>query len=457
MLKIGPQHALRLAKAYISQRKRPLLYYREDFHEYKKYHYRISGQESVELDTLSFLNRVYADEYEDTRKKRENGDTKAPWPQAVTEGILRMVFKNVKTLITVDGNIERPTWIGDSSRSYLSFSNGLVDVHQLLREGRAPVIDHSPAWFSPSVLPFAYNPEATYEQWQKFIDDVVPDKEAQLLLQEWFGYSLTQDSSFHHFMLLEGAARAGKGTLVRVLQGLVGENNRSAIALERFGDNFALCNLYGKQLNVCNEATKITPTIEEILKSLTGEDENEFDRKHKSTLKFKNRAKIVITSNARPPFKSEGSLERMLVIHFEAVVPPEKRIPGLSDILLQNESSGIFNWAIQGYIRLRQNGKFTEPKAMVEQKAEIRREDNPEVVFIENLFEAAGPEEWVSKTEAYEVYKQSMAMYPGKALVKEGKPFVALLRTTFRDTFVIKKVAGAKPPQEAYHGIRIRQ
>jgi P4 family phage/plasmid primase-like protien len=457
MLLIGPEHAPNLAVNFAHKRAKRLRYYREDFHEYKAQRYRVVPQESVELELLGFLNEVYEAEVEWRRKRAKEQDKEFTYPRPVTENLLRLVFKNVKRCTLVDAAYEMPMWMGER-HNYIAFKNGLVDMDALLAGARGGIIPHDEKWFSANVLPFDFDPDAKYPRWQQFLDEVMPDKENQQLLQEWFGLCMTADSSYQAFMLLEGASRAGKGTIVRVLQGLLGEDNYSAIPLDQFNDRFAIANLYGKLLNVCSEANKITPNIVERVKLITGEDSIEADRKHKNTLKFTPRSKILITSNARPSFpdNSDALINRMLVIHFSTTVPEGKRIKGFSELLLEAEGSGIFNWAIEGYVRLRKVGKFTKPKVMVEQIEAIQKEDNPEVAVLKNVFAPGDPKaDYVTKDMAYEHY--SFACSAGQVeTCAPGTKFVKLLRTHF-PSFHIKTVgSGEHRGQEAYWGIKLQ-
>ena len=62
--------------------------------------------------------------------------------------------------------------------------------------------------------------------WYEFLHQLFDgDLESLDLLQEWFGYCLTGDTSQQKMLLIVGPKRSGKGTLARVLAKLIGAGN----------------------------------------------------------------------------------------------------------------------------------------------------------------------------------------------------------------------------------------
>lgn len=66
--------------------------------------------------------------------------------------------------------------------------------------------------------------------------------------------------------------------------------------------DFGAANLIGKRLNIATEtetsiASQYTPIDTELLKRLSGGEEIQANRKHKSYVKFRNTAKLIFCSN----------------------------------------------------------------------------------------------------------------------------------------------------------------
>ena len=89
------------------------------------------------------------------------------------------------------------------------------------------------AWTTPSTPP-PRPPQA----WLAFLDAALwpDDPQSVETLQEWFGYCLTPDTRQQKMLLRVGPKRSGKGTVARVLKGLVGADNVAGPTLSQPGD-----------------------------------------------------------------------------------------------------------------------------------------------------------------------------------------------------------------------------
>ena len=73
-------------------------------------------------------------------------------------------------------------------------------------------------------------------------------------LQELFGYLVIGDTSQQKMFLVVGPKRSGKGTIARVLKGLLGAHNVAGPTLSSFATNFGLAPLIGKSVAVISDA-----------------------------------------------------------------------------------------------------------------------------------------------------------------------------------------------------------
>ncbi|MHB1425051.1 MAG: DUF5906 domain-containing protein [Gemmataceae bacterium] len=169
-----------------------------------------------------------------------------------------------------------PFWIGKQPfkcvKNVIAFSNGLLDL-----EATADLIPHSPNWCSTVCLPFDYDPSTTCPAWEKFLAEVLEgDEDRMALLQEFFGYCLSSDSSLQKALILVGKPRSGKGTIQRVLGALVGPDNSTGFSLERLATEFGPSALVSKAVALVGEveltANPQRAKIVEVLKSVIGED-----------------------------------------------------------------------------------------------------------------------------------------------------------------------------------------
>ena len=234
------------------------------------------------------------------------------------------------------------------------------------------------------LLPVAHDAEA-------FLAQVFEgDQDKVNLLQEWFGYCLMHDTSQHKLMVLTGVPRSGKGTTMRVLEALVGAENSAGYNLHSLADKFGLRKLVGKlvafvgEVNLANSRDKYR--ILETLNSIVGEDKVDVEEKFKPEgMSQKLPVRFVIACNDMPNFVRypSGALSaRLLLLNY--AVSYEGREDRNLEKKLVAEVSGISNWALAGYARLRRNGTFTVPAKSHALVNEFRRENSDAYAFMQD-------------------------------------------------------------------------
>jgi putative DNA primase/helicase len=156
-----------------------------------------------------------------------------------------------------------------------------------------------------------------------------------------------------------------------------------------FGELHIITQAYGKMLNICDESeqTIVNPEYENALKKYTGGTPFTFKHFYKPPISDYPTAKVMITSNHRPPFKdtSDGVWRRILMLEFNCV--PKHVIHGLSDIIAKTELPGVLAWALKGIKSLQENGDFCIPTCMKQDIEEYKNEAHPERKFILDNFE----------------------------------------------------------------------
>ncbi len=118
----------------------------------------------------------------------------------------------------LDSNIEAPAWLDHcgtraAPSEFFACRNGLL--HLATGEMHAP----TPEFFGFNASDVSFDPTAPPpHEWLGFLEQLFgADREAIELLQEWFGYLLSSDTSQQKILLMVGPRRSGKGTIARVL------------------------------------------------------------------------------------------------------------------------------------------------------------------------------------------------------------------------------------------------
>jgi putative DNA primase/helicase len=268
-----------------------------------------------------------------------------------------------------------PAWIGDKPEPWpvdelLATESELVHLPSLVSGTPNYVIPATPQFFTTAALDFTFTARAPKpEKWFTFLTQVWPDDSGSIsTLQEWMGYTLTPDTRQQKILLVVGPKRSGKGTIARVIRSLIGPANVCGPTLASLAGEFGLWPLLGKSLAIISDArlggrTDAQVVVERLL-SISGEDALDIARKCLDSIPAtKLTTRLMILSNEIPRLadSSEALASRMVVLRLT------KSFLGLEDLdltaKLQTELPGILLWAIEGWRRLRERGRFEQPES----------------------------------------------------------------------------------------------
>lgn len=276
---------------------------------------------------------------------------------------------------------------GPRPKFLISFRNGLLNLTDWHEHSKTPLIPHTPSLMNVNSLPFDFDPAAAVPQkWHNFLNTLwAEDLESQLLLQEWMGYLLTQDTSFNKILLMVGPPRSGKGTIGRILRELLGHGNVVGPTLSSLGGEFGLQPFLNMTLALISDARingKHNNVITERLLSISGEDPLTINRKFRNPLTTQLPTRIMMMSNELPDMRdSSGALvTRYLVLTLKQSWLG-KEDPALFN-QLQAELSGILLWALQGLTRLQGRGYFIQPASSNQTIEDLEALTSPMRAFV---------------------------------------------------------------------------
>jgi putative DNA primase/helicase len=309
-------------------------------------------------------------------------------PFKPTRNKVANVLEALKAIGHISQGAQPPFWLdGDdvtpiNAGETVALANGILDF---MTRTLSP---HTARFFGHHVLPFAYEPEAPAPtRWLRFLDELWPeDEESMATLGEWFGYVLSNDTSLQKMFMLVGPKRSGKGTIARVLTGLLGRHNVAAPTLAGLTMNFGLQTLIGKPLAVISDArlgsrADSSIAVERLL-SISGEDVLTVDRKYRDHWTGQIPSRVMILTNELPRLAdSSGALASRFVMSILTESFYGRENPALTNELLE-ESAGIFNWALEGLDRLRERGHFLTPASAIEAQRQLEDLASPVGAFV---------------------------------------------------------------------------
>jgi len=322
--------------------------------------------------------------------------------------IVDNVSEALKAVCTLSNDIAPPAWIEEAvnlppAGDLLPVANGALDLRNL------SLLPPDPNLFALTASPVSYEPGAGEPvEFLKFLRSVWPDDpEATSTLQEWFGYCLTADTRQQKILLIIGPPRSGKGTLQRVLTALLGQGNVASPMLGSFANNFGLQPLIGKSVAIVSDARlggrSDQHAIVERLLSISGEDSLTIDRKYRPAWTGKLSTRLILMSNEMPRLSDASNA----ITNRYIVLPMRKTFLGCEDhgLLdrLMRELPAILEWSLAGLARLRERGRFMQPRsgqAMIDELMELA---SPVQAFVNEWCEL-GPEREVAKADIFRSY-----------------------------------------------------
>jgi len=413
----------RLAVEFLSRAGILVRYWREDAHIYDGQRWCVDPAEEMTDRIVRFLIVEFSRLYEIAKA---DGEEKPKKPR-ITRSVVANVEMVIRALRAVPSSIEygselvidedgRVVSAVNPRRTLIAFRNGILDVDRVVSGESAELEPHRPEYFSPVVLPYEYDPSvAPGGMWRWFLATSLQSHADKItILQEWMGYCLTPDTSHQCCLLLEGEGRNGKSVYQAALQAVVGVENCSYVDLESFGQRFALGSTIGKLVNVIDDIQTGDRVAEGIFKSWISGQTVQVDRKNRSAIACIPTARVSGNTNDRPRFhdRSEGIWRRIMLIKLDHRVPDDERIAGMdkptwwSDGPEKADMPGLFNWALEGLLRLKKQGGFTDVECVRTERDEYRAENNPAQEFLADYVELGADEDSIESGMLYREYSE---------------------------------------------------
>lgn len=391
-----------------------LCYWRSEWYTWKKSRgcYRKIEEQELRAKLAASIKAEF------DRKNIEEqltADDDVPDTRKVTKSLVANVMQATASICYLPSSVEIGTLISTRERtSRISLKNGILDIEALLnnRPESECLLPHTPDFFTTVCLPYDFDLSVQRPKWDAFLArNQENDSERIDILQEWAGYLLTPDTKQQKFLFLEGEGSNGKSVFMAAILAMLGRENCSHVALETFGQRFALTTTLGKLANIVAECSEMDAVAEGYLKSFTSGDRMLFDRKGLEPVQATPTARLMLSANVRPRFtdKSTGLWRRMICMPWRVKITDDQKIYGMDTPEwweASGELPGILNWAIEGLIRLRQQRRFTKSVACERALEDYRHDVNPTKTFLDHYYMAGRSDSYVRASYMYDHYKQ---------------------------------------------------
>jgi P4 family phage/plasmid primase-like protien len=353
-------------------------------------------------------------------------DCSEMWSRALSNEIVEFISLDVPDL---------PVW---PSTQLINLENGLLKVRT------RQLFPHSPEFLSTIQIPLWFDPLATCPEIKKFIGEVFPE-DAIPLAWEILGDLLTPNRSVQKAICLLGEGGNGKSAFLDLATNFIGTENVCHLSLQRLeADRFSAARLYGKLANICPDLPGERLSSSAMFKSITGCDRITAEIKYRDSFEFTPFARLLFSANKLPGSAdaSPAFFDRWLVVpfpnRFRRTRCEIQRHMLQARLCGRAELSGALNTALEGLRRVRQRGRFTEPKVS---QAEVRRYRAANDAFASWLdqYTVESPNASVPQADLHAAYEshchQSCRRSPSKQLfgrrLREMRPHIALGQRSF--------------------------
>lgn len=294
-------------------------------------------------------------------------------------------LESLRSHVHLPDDIAPPCWL-DGRTDPLAKELVACRTHNL-HVPTGAVLPATPALFTTNALDYDYDPRAPEpKRWLAFVDEIIGDDQESIdLLQEFFGYLISGDTSLQKALMLVGPRRSGKGTTGRVLTGTVGASNVANPTTSSLAGTFGLQPLIGKSVAIVSDARfsgEGVAVVAERLLNITGEDAVDIDRKFQPSITMRLPTRFVFLTNELPRIADSANAlaGRFMVLRLTRSFYGNED-PMLTEALLA-ERPGILLWALAGLRRLRARGRFLQPASAAEAIRDLEDLASPVGAFV---------------------------------------------------------------------------
>jgi putative DNA primase/helicase len=313
----------------------------------------------------------------------------------------RWTKRNAEEVVAFLSATSPPLWERPPLHT-VNVANGLLDVNtgELRR--------HTPEFLSPVQIGAAFDPGATCEPIDRFLDEVFPG-DARLLPLELAGHLMIPDTSQERAVMLLGGGANGKSTFLTLLQTFLGASaNVAAVHLQALDANrFAAAQLYGKLANIVADLDAEAIRSSGTFKAIVSGDLISAEQKYGKPFSFRPYARLLFSANEPPPTHDTtyAFFRRWLIVPFDATFTGDRQDKHLAEKLTTPaQLSGLLNRALEGLLRLQERSDFAETASLRAAKQDFRTAVDSAAAFV---FEdcVLSPEERIARPELYLAYR----------------------------------------------------
>lgn len=237
-------------------------------------------------------------------------------------------------------------------------------------------------------IPVEYNPKAENpSKFFKYLNDVYFEDDIKTL-QQFCGYCLIPTTHLQKALTIIGNGGEGKSVLGNILNVIIGKENCYNDSVSTLSDKFGLSNLQNILLFIDDDLSeKALNNASAFKKVITNKNPISAEKKYVQKNEFESYARFMMFGNFTLQAlydTSEGFFRRQVVLRAKDKDINRIDNPFIDEEIINEESSGVLNWLLEGLNELMQNNftLFLSERSKAESER-LKRESDTVALFLD--------------------------------------------------------------------------
>lgn len=399
----------RLARLFLADYTRVLnpqiAWWRGDWYAWRQAENRYvrRDMEAIRAEITATAKAEFDKVFLEEQAKPSQEDEKVPVVKKISVQLINAVQEAIRSVAGVLIDTDTPiAWRFVDKRwpaeEMMAFRNCSIHVPSFISGATDYQEKRTPNLFCLNAVDYDFDPRAREPRaLLAWLESAFPgDREAVDFVQELLGWIVDPSPwtlEMQKILLVAGPTRSGKGTLLRLIEALIGPDAVATTTLRQLGGNFGLAKLVGKRVLAIADA-RASNRLEgdqdaaiEVMLNLSGRDVSRVSRKYKEDLEVRLDLKQIIVCNHVPEVRDRSSA---ILGRFVCLGMSQSFLGREDDSLdkrLRAERAAILLWAAEGARRLKARGCFVEPASAAELREEAEDTVNPLRRFAREMLE----------------------------------------------------------------------
>lgn len=285
---------------------------------------------------------------------------------------------------------------------YIVVKNGMLDWREM------KIYPWNPDFHTTLSFKVDYEADADCPRFKEYMSQWLPDEHVRCVVQEYLGYCLIPNTNFRKALFLYGKGRNGKSIFIEFLQDFF-KGLSATLSYDALFQRFGPANLKDKLINIHDDTNISFSKDTGIAKNLIAGGTISAEFKGKDQFTFTNVARVIYSAQEMPR-TADTSLawyERWFFIKFPNEFRTSNTKKAEMITAMQEERSGIFNWMLEGLVRLTKQDGFTSSSQVDEYTKEYRGINDSVIQFLNaycTVCEEVEAKDRITTQQMYNIY-----------------------------------------------------